>query len=344
MQKPARFHAKTVNMQGQVTGENALRAGVSGDAGDGYCDKELDDFSSVSNQAICGGVSSNIGFYFTVEFSTKDDDMTFDAHIPVDFGWGGIVVLDGKIIVEETGDIWQGGDSSLLDFVATLKKGRHLLEVIGGEGCCDGTTAWTFVDPHTGADTAFTKANLDNAYKGPPCPDCAYQRPSHFHVKTVNMGEAYSGEPAIRGAMAGPSGPGYCERDLAEMKGLSNQNLCEGGVNQDIGFLYLIAFSVKDDGTVFDAHIPVDFGFGGIVVMDGKVIVEVVDDIWQGGDSSLLDFSVTLDKGIHRLEVMGGEGCCDGATDWTFVHPVSGDDVDFTKANIEEAFTGPKCA
>ncbi len=105
-QQPSRFHVKTVEMNAQVTGEDNFRQALDGPPGDGYCGHPLDSFTNINNQNLCeGGVSSNIGFSYTVEFSVRDQ-MTLDAHIPVDFGWGGIVVMDGDVLVEETQDIW----------------------------------------------------------------------------------------------------------------------------------------------------------------------------------------------------------------------------------------------
>ena len=92
----------------------------------------------------------------------SDGDHEFSAHIPVDFGWGGIVYLDGEVIKEDGTDIWEGGNSSKLDFTVAVGPGAHLLEILGGEGCCDGTTSWTLKNPDTGAMEQFNVANLDN--------------------------------------------------------------------------------------------------------------------------------------------------------------------------------------
>ena len=30
----------------------------------------------------------------------------------------------------------------------------------------------------------------------------------------------------------------------------------------------------------------------------------------------MLDFEVALEPGMHTMELFGGEGCCDGKTNW----------------------------
>ena len=52
--------------------------------------------------------------------------------------------MDGKMMKQETGDIWSDGNSDKLDFVTNLTEGMHYLEIYGAEGCCDGTTKWSF--------------------------------------------------------------------------------------------------------------------------------------------------------------------------------------------------------
>ena len=42
----------------------------------------------------------------------------------------------------------------------TLSKGNHVLELFGSEGCCDGTTKWTF-QVNGGEWLDFTTENLN---------------------------------------------------------------------------------------------------------------------------------------------------------------------------------------
>jgi hypothetical protein len=43
-----------------------------------------------------------------------------------------------------TGDLWNNGDSTALDFCTPLTKGMHLLEVMGSSSCCDESKPWKF--------------------------------------------------------------------------------------------------------------------------------------------------------------------------------------------------------
>ncbi len=63
-------------------------------------------------------------------------------------------------MVRETSDIWEGGRSTKLDFTTTLDRGNHLLELVGSEGCCDGTTRWSF-QVNGGDWQDFTTENLN---------------------------------------------------------------------------------------------------------------------------------------------------------------------------------------
>jgi hypothetical protein len=72
------------------------------------------------------------------------------------------------------------------------------------------------------------------------------------------------------------------------------------------------------NGTTYSFKTPTDFGHGGLTMMDGKIMKQHKKNIWEGGKSTKLDFSVTLDEGMHYLEIYGAERCCDGTTRWSF--------------------------
>ena len=63
---------------------------------------------------------------------------------------------------------------------------------------------------------------------------------------------------------------------------------------------------------MYSFRTPTDFGLGGFSLMDGQMMVQETSDIWEGGSSTKLDFSTTLNRGMHVLELFGAEGCCDG--------------------------------
>ena len=93
---------------------------------------------AVSNKQLCKGVNKNVGFYYRVDFPVSDNNAKYSFKIPVDFGKGGVSMMDGKVVKKETSDIWEGGKSKKLDFTTTLSEGNHYLELYGAESCCDG--------------------------------------------------------------------------------------------------------------------------------------------------------------------------------------------------------------
>jgi len=117
----------------------------------------------VSNKALCGGTNRNVGYYYRVAFPVGTDKTTYSFKTPTDFGHGGVVFMDGKMVKQYKSDIWQGGKSTKLDLTVTLDKGMHYLEIYGAEGCCDGTTRWSF-SFNGGKWMIFTTRNL-NVYR-----------------------------------------------------------------------------------------------------------------------------------------------------------------------------------
>jgi len=106
----------------------------------GYCETQVDNMNSVSNQAFCrrNAKARNGGFYIRVTFANAYPDAKWSFRLPMDFGLGGVSMLDGKIIKKTHADIWQKGKSRLLDFEMKLSKGNHILELYGAESCCGG--------------------------------------------------------------------------------------------------------------------------------------------------------------------------------------------------------------
>jgi len=91
---------------------------------------------------MCGGVNRDIGFWFKVTFSVSEpQNLVFN--IPTDFGYGGMSIFDGVVMKKYTSDMWSGGRATQLNFEAVnVQRGEHVMELFGGEGCCDGTTKW----------------------------------------------------------------------------------------------------------------------------------------------------------------------------------------------------------
>lgn len=431
----------------------------------GYCEKNVEAMTAVSNKRLCKGVNRNVGYYYRVEFPVCQSNLKYAFKLPVDFGQGGVVVLDGKIIKQEKTDIWEGGKSTKLNVEFILGEGNHVLEVYGSEVCCDGTTSWSF-KVHNSTWMPVTTKNLDkNMVCGLPmklreCKDNEFQcengqcipesqecdgksqcsddsdedfescclglnfpevydveecsgglknrtkperktkckkgffncgdntcipesqvcdgvdqcktgrdendkkccagdfeaygaeqcnhkpvinetesglRKSEIFIKTVSFKKSTITKLAeLKKKMTKKSGKGYCERKVDNMLRVSNKALCKG-VNRNVGFYYKITFPVCNNGLKYHFKLPVDFGRGGISMMDGKAVKTDKSDIWQGGRSKKLDFSVTLNRGNHVLELYGSEGCCDGTTSWKFKVGKS-KWMTFTVDNLNECF------
>jgi hypothetical protein len=129
---------------------------------------------------------------------------------------------------------------------------------------------------------------------------------------------------------------GYCSIRNPDLGGYSNTVLCDNGVNFNIGFKISADFPVTVPGT-YEFDFNVDFGWGGIIIMDGVRIGTGYYDgaIWWDGNyhrPNALDVSVELGVGMHQLMVYGAEQCCDGdsnirikapGSDWLYLTEAS---------------------
>jgi hypothetical protein len=116
----------------------ALKAAMQKKPSKGYCEKIVPSMAKVSNRILCGGVNRNVGYYYKVSFPVGENGTQYSFKLPTDFGLGGVSILDGKIMKQESKDIWNSGRATQLNFAANLTAGQHVLEVYGAEGCCDG--------------------------------------------------------------------------------------------------------------------------------------------------------------------------------------------------------------
>jgi hypothetical protein len=131
----------------------------------GYCQKAVQHMNAVSNRKLCGGnTARNIGYYFRTTFPVGTNGLKYTFKTPTDFGHGGLVMLDGKIMKQERNDVWQGGRSTKLDFTIELSAGMHVIEHYGAEGCCDGVTKWTFA-VNGGKQMAWTVENFNKFHQ-----------------------------------------------------------------------------------------------------------------------------------------------------------------------------------
>jgi hypothetical protein len=77
-----------------------LQEAITGESGEGYCEKLVDDMMAVSNQVVCGGYTTNVGYYFRINFPLGLSNTAFSFRTPTDFGMGGVILVDGKEVVQ----------------------------------------------------------------------------------------------------------------------------------------------------------------------------------------------------------------------------------------------------
>lgn len=98
-------------------------------------------------------------------------------------------------------------------------------------------------------------------------------------------------------------------------------------------------FKVKaSDEGLWSIRYGADFGRGGGLYVDGIPLEEDWNnDLWWSNDWNNVDVlqgSINLKEGYHKLEVIGAEGCCDGGITVQFQKP-NANWVTYSTANIE---------
>ena len=99
--------------------------------------------------------------------------------------------------------------------------------------------------------------------------------------------------------------PGYCRASLANAQYLRNEDVCEGGVNSDIGFHITIPFRCNLAGT-YHFRFHADYGRGSHIGVDGAQ--HSPGNLW----GHIMVDDVRLREGDHNFEALGFEDCCDG--------------------------------
>lgn len=98
---------KTVSFnKNAISHLGALKKAMERKSTKGYCEKIVPAMSKVSNKQLCGGVNRNVGYYYKVNFPVGEDKTKYAFKLPTDFGLGGLSILDGKIMKQESKDIW----------------------------------------------------------------------------------------------------------------------------------------------------------------------------------------------------------------------------------------------
>lgn len=125
----------------------------------GYGSTSLSVWDNVSNQLTFGGAGSNIAYHAVISLIVGAGETgNWDLRFGIDFGLGGVLIVDGVVQDFRNSDIWWSGSyadaAQILATTLNLGAGAHTIEVYGLEGCCDGATQAQYRTPG-GAFTTF---------------------------------------------------------------------------------------------------------------------------------------------------------------------------------------------
>ncbi len=132
---------------------------------------------------------------------------------------------------------------------------------------------------------------------------------------------------------------GYGCKFITDFTGISNGNQFTPSTNSNFGAYSETFFEVKaaEVGT-WSIRYGADFGSGGGLYVNGTPLEEDWNnDLWWAnnwGNADVLQGTISLSAGYHRLEVIGFEGCCDGGITVQFQKPGSGFQT-YSIANID---------
>ena len=151
----------------------------------------------------------------------------------------------------------------------------------------------------------------------PPGPKAPPKGTIGIHYKSVKW-SSQAGRPAATTAfkrfMASKNSEfGYCTKNLNSLWGFKNQTTCPSGKRDNIAWEITVNFK-EPYGAIWYIEPGVDFGLGGFLEIDGKVVATHNSDQWGGGrpESSKLKYQGRIAAGDHVLKFYGAENCCDG--------------------------------
>lgn len=132
---------------------------------------------------------------------------------------------------------------------------------------------------------------------------------------------------------------GYGCKFITNFTGISNKNQFTPATNVNFGAYSETFFEVKPTEVGnWSIRYGADFGFGGGLYVDGTPLEEDWNnDLWWAnnwGNTDVLQGSIYLTAGYHRLEVIGFEGCCDGGITVQFRKP-GGSYQTYSTTNID---------
>ncbi len=137
----------------------------------GYGTADLAEYYA-DNQSLFGS-STNLAYRFTVEFEvTAAAAGPWSFRAGVDFGRGGVVMLDDAVLDYSQQDLWwdeSWDGAGVLQGTADLQAGRHFLRVVGLDGCCDGRQSAQFRI----GDGAWTTFGVNDGLQPVPEPTTA---------------------------------------------------------------------------------------------------------------------------------------------------------------------------
>jgi len=317
--------------QGVQTNKQTIQSKIdANNFASGYCSVPLPSMFVHSNQRLCpGGSNSNIGQKFTITFSEPTGGATWSFKINIDSGYGYVIYLDGVSLGQIDVDVWAGGTNPKTYTKTDVAAGQHVVDIYGGEGCCDGEAGkWEF-QRGTAAWQVVSVATLNGACQVSP-------RITYYSTALTNQGTNDLNRAAIEAAyVAGTTGTGYCTKNLVDLSQHANSHLCAGGTTSNIGQRFQIDFQESGMNSLWKFRVYMDSGWGYSIYFDGIKAGQFVGDVWSGITNPFTFIFPDVDMGPHRVIVYGGEGCCDGEAGKWQVERNNQGFVDLTAANLD---------
>jgi len=298
----------------------------------GFCRKRVSSFTSLSNHGRgprgCGGPNRNIAYMFRASFYTQGG-YNWRFRIGSDFGRGGLGLLDGRQIVSRLGqNLWWRYRWQSRKVMTTpwrrLGRGRHLLEFLGFEGCCDGSASIQY-QLNGGRWKSMSTGHLIR--------DARRRRIVRRRVRgmvpvlffatrysTARTTRSMSGRTVQHLYARSSQRRGYCRKRVFSMNRLSNHGRGRtgcGGSRRNIAFRFYIRFyNPRRQNWRF--RIGSDFGKGGVGILDGRTVVRRIGrNLWwryNWRNSAVMSTPYrSLTRGWHTMVFIGFENCCDGA-------------------------------
>ena len=322
-----KFHTRNITDDPASLSEAESLFDASDDSASGFGCGFITDFTDVTNQDEYGSASNFIAFSETYFEVKSDEEGTWGIRYGADFGNGGGLYVNGTTLEEDWGsDLWwesDWGHPDVLEGTIDLTEGYHKLEVIGGEGCCDGGITVQFEKPGESFAT-YSTANIDIVSRACPVTEPTVTFGSHDTATCPNPIVQYRLDESSWSA-AGDVDDYYGSREgtmLGTVNNVGSSQVCSGAlvadnsssaeinaiqtavdVDSDIGNVGSIAFWVKtevdwDSGssrTLFDASL--DDSEGGSdkyfflqKLSDGRLEFRFEDS--SDGDYTLTESSV----------------------------------------------------